>query len=53
MKPGDRIRILSGPFQQLEGVFSEGCDNQRVMILLDTFNQASLVIDRELIERMN
>ncbi|MBI1873306.1 MAG: hypothetical protein HYS05_05360 [Acidobacteria bacterium] len=44
LKPGDRVRIESGPFRSLDGVFSSYCSGkQRVKVLLELFNQPVLV----------
>jgi transcriptional antiterminator RfaH len=51
---GDRVRINSGPFANLHGIFKRKTkDKDRVRILLDAMNyQSHLLIDRELIEKV-
>jgi transcriptional antiterminator RfaH len=34
-KPGDRVRIVDGPFTDLEGLFECASDETRVVVLLD------------------
>lgn len=53
-KAGDMVRIDSGPFQNLIGVFDrEMKESDRVMILLTSFNyQTRIVIDKGLLKRV-
>lgn len=53
LKFGDRIRISSGPFKNLVGIFHGRVNNNdRVRILLNAVQyQTQLLIDRDLIER--
>ena len=55
LKAGDRVRINSGPFQSLVGVFKQNTNNnERVRILLDAMKcQSHLVISRDLIDKVN
>jgi transcriptional antiterminator RfaH len=55
LKPGDRVRINSGPFQDLRGVFKQSTrDKERVKILLDAMKfQSHLLINRELVEKVS
>jgi transcriptional antiterminator RfaH len=55
LKPGDRVRINSGPFESLIGIFTRKTkDKERVRILLDAMKyQSHLLIDRELVERLD
>lgn len=55
LKLGDRVRINSGPFQSLIGIFERRTkDKDRVKILLDAMKyQSHLLIDRELVEKVN
>ena len=55
LEPGDRVRINSGPFKSLVGIFKRGTkDKDRVRILLDAMNyQSHLLIDREIVEKVN
>lgn len=54
-KFGDKITITSGPLKNLVGIFQRDLKNtDRVRILLNTvIYQSHLVIDREMIERIN
>lgn len=54
LKLGDRVRINSGPFASLFGIFKRKTkDKDRVKILLDAMNyQSHLLIDRELVEKV-
>jgi transcriptional antiterminator RfaH len=52
LRAGDRVRINSGPFQSLVGVFKQK-DKDRVKILLDAMKcQSHLLIARELVEKV-
>jgi transcriptional antiterminator RfaH len=53
LKPGDRVRINSGPFENLVGIFMRKTkDKDRVTILLDALTyQSHLLIDREMVEK--
>jgi transcriptional antiterminator RfaH len=54
LKPGDRVRINSGPFENLVGVFKRSTkDKERVKILLDAMKcQSHVLIDRACVERV-
>lgn len=54
-KAGDRVRINSGPFRNLVGVFKQNTNhNERVKILLNAMKcQSHLVIFRDSISRVN
>jgi transcriptional antiterminator RfaH len=54
LEPGDRVRISSGPFASLLGIFKRKTkDKDRVRILLDAMNyQSHLLIDREMVEKV-
>jgi len=55
LEPGDRVRINSGPFKSLVGIFKRRTkDKDRVRILLDAMNyQSHLLIDKEIVEKVN
>ncbi len=55
LKVGDRVRINSGPFANLVGIFRQRTkDQERVKILLDAMKyQSHLLIDRRMVERLN
>jgi transcriptional antiterminator RfaH len=55
LKRGDRVRISSGPFESLVGIFTRKTkDKDRVRILLDAMKyQSHLLIDRELVEKLD
>ena len=55
LRPGDKVRINSGPLQSLVGVFHRHLnDKQRVEILLNAINyQNHLLIDREMVEKIH
>jgi len=55
LKPGDKVRINSGPLQSLVGVFQRNLsDKERVEILLNTISyQSHLVVDREMVEKIH
>jgi transcriptional antiterminator RfaH len=55
LEPEDRVRIISGPFKSLVGIFKRRTkDKDRVRILLDAINyQSHLLIDREIVEKVN
>jgi transcriptional antiterminator RfaH len=55
LAPGDEVLINSGPFMNFVGVFDRKIDeDDRVMILLTTVSyQARMVVDREMIRRVN
>jgi transcriptional antiterminator RfaH len=55
LEPGDRVRINSGPFKSLVGIFKRRTkDKDRVKILLDAMNyQSHLLIDRAIVEKVN
>jgi transcriptional antiterminator RfaH len=52
---GDRVRINSGPFRSLVGVFKQNANNnERVKILLDAMTcQSQLVISRDCINKVD
>lgn len=52
---GDRVRINSGPFESLVGIFKQSTkDKERVRILLDAINyQSHVLIDRTMVEKLN
>jgi transcriptional antiterminator RfaH len=55
LKPGDRVRINSGMFESLVGVFRQSTrDKERVKILLDAMKtQSHLLVARDLVEKVN
>jgi transcriptional antiterminator RfaH len=55
LKVGDRIRINSGPFESLVGIFKRSTqDKDRVQILLDVMKyQGHLVVNREMVEKVS
>jgi transcriptional antiterminator RfaH len=55
LKVGDRIKINSGPFESLVGIFKRSTgDKDRVHILLDVMKyQGHLVVNRETIEKVS
>lgn len=55
LKPGDKVRINSGPLQSLVGIFKRRMNaTDRVKILLNTMNcQSHLLIDQAMVERVN
>jgi len=55
LESGDKVRINSGPFESMVGIFKRKTkDKTRVQILLDVMNCAShLEIDSEMIEKVN
>lgn len=52
---GDRVKINSGPFESLVGMFKRRTRNkERIRILLDTMNyQSHLLIDRKMVVKVN
>ena len=54
LKPGDQVRVNSGPLQSVIGVFERKLkDKDRVRILLNAMNyQSHLLIDREMVEKV-
>jgi transcriptional antiterminator RfaH len=54
-KPGDKVRINSGPFESLSGIFKRNLSStDRVEILLNTITyQSHLVIDKEMVEKVS
>lgn len=54
LRPGDRVRINSGPFEDLVGVFKQSTrDKERVKILLDAMKcQSHILINRECVEKV-
>lgn len=55
LKPGDQVRVNSGPLQSVIGVFERKLkDKDRVKILLNAMNyQGHLMIDREMVEKVH
>jgi len=55
LKPGDQVRITSGPLQSLVGVFKRNMsDKERVEVLLNAISyQSHLLIDREMVEKIH
>ena len=55
LQPGDTVRINSGPFKSLVGIFKRRTkDKERVRILLDAMTcQSHLLIDRAIVEKVN
>lgn len=55
LEAGDRVRINSGPFKSLVGIFKRRTkDKDRVRILLDAMNyQSHLLVHREIVEKVN
>lgn len=55
LEPGDRVRINSGPFKSLVGIFKRRTkDKDRVRILLDAMNyQSHLLVDRKIVEKVH
>jgi transcription elongation factor/antiterminator RfaH len=55
LQSGDKVRINSGPFESMVGVFKRRTkDKARVKILLDAMNyQSHLEIEREMVEKVN
>jgi transcriptional antiterminator RfaH len=55
LKLGDKVRINSGPFESLIGIFKRRTkDKDRVKILLDAMTcQSHLLIDRKMVEKLN
>ena len=55
LENGDKVRINSGPFESMVGIFKRRTkDKARVQILLDAMNSEShLLIDREMVEKVN
>jgi transcriptional antiterminator RfaH len=53
LKSGDRVRIKSGPFENLRGIFKRSTrENDRVRVLLDAIHyQSHILIDRTLVEK--
>jgi len=54
-KPGDKVRIASGPFESLEGIFMRKVNGtDRVKILLDALQfQSHLLIDKQFVQKAN
>ena len=55
LKPGDKVRVKSGPWKALVGVVErEQKSNERVMILLDSLKfQSRLIIERYSVEKIS
>ena len=55
LKRGDKVMVKAGPLKNFMGIFERGLkENDRVIVLLTTISyQGSLVINRDLLERMS
>jgi transcriptional antiterminator RfaH len=55
LKPGDKIRIKSGPWQELVGIFERDLTtSERVVILMTSINfQGRLTVDKDLVEKLS
>lgn len=55
LKPGDRIKIKSGPWQELVGVVERDLTaSERVVILMTSINyQGRLTVDKDLVEKLS
>lgn len=55
LKPGDRIRIRSGPWQELVGVVERDLTaSERVMVLLTSISyQGRLTVEKDLVEKIS
>ena len=55
LKPGDKIRIKSGPWQELVGVVERDLTtSERVLILMTSINyQGHLTVDKNLVEKLS
>lgn len=52
LKPGERVRVLEGPFAQYEGIFRTDRGEERAMILLDVAGQhTTLTVSQHQLER--
>ncbi|MFW6379801.1 MAG: transcription/translation regulatory transformer protein RfaH [Halorhodospira sp.] len=52
LQPGERVRVLDGPFQEYEGIFRAARSEERVMILLDVAGQhTTLTVSAHQLER--
>jgi transcriptional antiterminator RfaH len=53
LKPGDKVKINSGPFESLAGIFERKVkDTDRVMLLLGAVSyQGHIVIEREMVRK--
>lgn len=52
LQPGERVRVLEGPFAQYEGIFRASRGEERAMILLDVAGQhTTLHVSHHQIER--
>jgi transcriptional antiterminator RfaH len=48
VKPGDRVRVLEGPFAGLEGIFQNSSKDARVIILMELLGRENRVsVDRD------
>ena len=54
MKPGDKIKIKSGPWQELVGVVERDLTtSERVLILITSISyQGHLTVDKNLVEKL-
>ena len=54
-QPGDKVRINSGPFKSLSGIFARNLSStDRVEILLNTITyQSHLLINKEMVEKVS
>ncbi len=52
LQPGERVRVLDGPFQAYEGIFRASRSDDRVILLLDVAGQhTSLTVSQHQLER--
>mgnify|MGYP000700591381 CR=1 FL=1 len=48
VKPGDRVRVMDGPFAGLEGIFQNSSKDARVIILMELLGRENKVtVDRD------
>ena len=48
VKPGDRVRVMDGPFAGLEGIFQNNSKDARVIILMELLGRENKVtVDRD------
>jgi transcriptional antiterminator RfaH len=48
VKPGDRVRVMDGPFAGLEGIFQNNSKDARVIILMELLGRENRVsVDRD------
>lgn len=55
LKPGDKIKIKSGPWQELVGVVERNLTaSERVLILMTSINyQGRLTVDKDMVEKLS